>query len=79
MRFKIAELPGDVTWGQIFSAGIIAGIGFTMSIFIDNLAFTDAVMIDMGKATILVTSFAAAVLGLIAIYLTTKNKPVINQ
>lgn len=79
VRFKIAELPADVSWGQIFSAGIIAGIGFTMSIFIDNLAFTDAAMIDMGKATILVTSFAAAVLGLLAIYITTKDKKIINQ
>ncbi|EKD30978.1 MAG: hypothetical protein ACD_77C00438G0015 [uncultured bacterium] len=74
VKLKIAELPAEMKWSQIFSVGIIAGIGFTMSIFIDNLAFTDPAIIDTGKVTILGTSFIAAVIGLLAIYITTKDK-----
>lgn len=72
-KLKIAKLPAGVKWSQIFSLGIIAGIGFTMSIFIDNLAFTDSTLVDTGKVTILITSFVAAVFGLIAIYVSTKS------
>lgn len=79
VRFKFADLPGDINWFQVASAGVIAGIGFTMSIFIDNLAFSDQTMIDMGKAVVLFTSFVAAVLGLVAIYYSTKNYKPINN
>jgi NhaA family Na+:H+ antiporter len=79
VKLKIAELPNEIKWSQIFSVGIIAGIGFTMSIFIDNLAFTDFAIIDTGKATILGTSFLAALIGLLAIYITTKDKTTKNN
>ncbi len=71
VKAKIAELPKGTKWGQIFALGIIAGIGFTMSIFVDTLAFTNEEFIKLGKATILVTSFTAAIIGLVAILLTT--------
>lgn len=75
-KMKIAELPADLKWSQIFSMGIIAGIGFTMSIFIDSLAFSNEQMINEGKASILISSVFAAVLGVIALRLTTsKPKP----
>ena len=79
VKLKIAELPNEIKWSQIFSVGIIAGIGFTMSIFIDNLAFTDFAIIDTGKAIILGTSFLAALIGLLAIYITTKDKTTKNN
>jgi NhaA family Na+:H+ antiporter len=72
-KLKIAQLPLGVEWNQVFSLGIIAGIGFTMSIFIDNLAFTSPELIETGKATILVASFLAAIFGLFAMYFTTKT------
>lgn len=71
VKFKIAELPSGTKWKQIFALGLVAGIGFTMSIFIDNLAFGDESLIHLGKVAILITSFLAAILGLIAILLTT--------
>lgn len=75
-RLKIAELPGDLKWSQILSAGIIAGIGFTMSIFIDSLAFSNKQMINEGKASVLISSVVAAILGIIALRITTgKPKP----
>ncbi|MDD4638947.1 MAG: Na+/H+ antiporter NhaA, partial [Bacteroidales bacterium] len=69
-KLKLAALPEGVKWKQIFSVGIIAGIGFTMSIFIDNLAFENKLLVDTGKASILITSLAASVLGLVAVYIT---------
>ncbi len=74
VKLKIAELPVGVKWGQVLALGVIAGIGFTMSIFIDSLAFDNVELINMGKATILVTSSLAAILGLAAIALTCKKQ-----
>lgn len=75
VKTKLAELPGGVPWKQIFAIGMVAGIGFTMSIFVDNLAFSDPVHLNMGKATILVTSFVSAICGMLAVLLTTKKVP----
>lgn len=75
VKTRLAELPGGVPWKQIFAIGMVAGIGFTMSIFVDNLAFSDPVYLNMGKATILVTSFVSAICGMLAVLLTTKKVP----
>lgn len=77
VRLKLASLPQGAKWRQIFSLGILGGIGFTMSIFIDNLAFTDPHMINAGKFAILATSFLAACLGLAALYMTTNKKSIV--
>ena len=71
---KIAELPQGIKWKQIWAMGMIAGIGFTMSIFIDSLAFKDVDLVNLGKATILVTSTLAAVFGLLAMMITCKSR-----
>lgn len=65
VKLRIAELPQGTGWLQVIALGVVAGIGFTMSIFIDGLAFADQRLVDMGKATILITSAAAAVVGLL--------------
>ncbi|PKO97374.1 MAG: Na+/H+ antiporter NhaA [Bacteroidetes bacterium HGW-Bacteroidetes-7] len=79
-KMKIAELPEDLRWSQIFSVGIIAGIGFTMSIFIDSLAFSNELIINEGKASILISSVVAGLLGVIALRITTsKPKPKIRR
>ena len=69
---RIAQLPSGTQWKQIFALGIIAGIGFTMSIFIDGLAFESERLINIGKAAILGTSLVAALVGCLAVYLTSK-------
>ena len=82
VKLKLAQLPKNTTWIQILLLGIVGGIGFTMSIFIDNLAFTNQAFIDEGKLAILVTSCVSAIVGVIALkllYKFTKNKEVINQ
>ena len=71
VKLRVAGMPDGAKWRQIFSLGMLGGIGFTMSIFIDNLAFTDPHLVNAGKFAILVTSFLAACLGLAALYMTT--------
>jgi Na+:H+ antiporter, NhaA family len=73
VKLKFAELPSKTNWSQVFALGIVAGIGFTMSIFIDGMAFDNESITNLGKATILGTSFVAAVFGLFAILLTSKK------
>ena len=63
VKLGLAGKPEGTRWIQILALGILGGIGFTMSIFIDNLAFTDPAMINAGKLAILATSFLAACLG----------------
>jgi NhaA family Na+:H+ antiporter len=70
VKSGIAELPTGTKWKQVFALGIIAGIGFTMSIFIDGLAFSDENLINIGKAAILGTSLVAALAGCAAVYFT---------
>lgn len=57
-------LPEDLSWHHVLGAGMLGGIGFTMSIFITNLAFsTQSEMIDASKLAVFVASLAAGVLG----------------
>lgn len=74
VKLRIAELPQGTNWKQVWALGMIAGIGFTMSIFIDSLAFKDIDLVNLGKATILITSTLAAVLGLVAMMITCKKE-----
>jgi NhaA family Na+:H+ antiporter len=62
---KICTLPSDLKWNQIAAAGFLAGIGFTMSIFITTLAYDDPVLIDNSKIAILIASAVAGVCGFI--------------
>lgn len=62
----LLRLPEDLGWRHIIGAGILGGIGFTMSIFITNLAFSgDAAAIDAAKMAILLASVLAGVAGFI--------------
>jgi len=65
VRMKLGKLPGDLRWSHIASVGLLGGIGFTMSIFITNLAFSDAEVITASKMSILAASLIAALAGLL--------------
>lgn len=67
----------DVTIMQLLGAGCLSGIGFTMSIFISELAFTSDALIDQAKVGILVASFSAGVLGAVVLsyVLPGQNRP----
>lgn len=66
MRFARVDLKG-VTMAQLLGAGCLAGIGFTMSIFISELAFGNEALIDQAKVGILAASFIAGVLGAVVL------------
>jgi len=74
IKLKIARLPANVSWRHMTGAGILAGIGFTMSIFISNLAFTDPGDIQYSKIAVLLASLIATVAGLSVLF--TVKKPV---
>ena len=74
IKMRLAARPTGVTWKQMASIGMLGGIGFTMSIFINNLAFSSPELVDIGKISILITSASAAVLGLTAMSLSCKGK-----
>jgi len=60
----ISRLPLDLSWRHVFGAGLLGGIGFTMSIFITNLAFVgNAVEINGSKMAILLASLVAGTIG----------------
>ena len=61
----LCTLPTGISWKKLFGAACLAGIGFTMSIFITMLAFDDAEHILMSKTTILLSSLVAGIIGFI--------------
>uniref|UniRef100_A0AAU2VSR3 Na(+)/H(+) antiporter NhaA n=1 Tax=Streptomyces sp. NBC_00008 TaxID=2903610 RepID=A0AAU2VSR3_9ACTN len=61
-RFTRAELNKELAWADVFAVASLAGIGFTVSLLIGELAFTDADMINEIKASVLLGSLIAAVL-----------------
>ena len=63
VRLRLCELPQDVGWRHALLLGLLGGIGFTMSIFIANLAFTDPKLLAVAKFAILLASALAATLG----------------
>ncbi len=62
---KIASPPSGVTWTHIFGAGVVAGIGFTIAIFMTTLVFAGTPAADSAKIGIAAGSFISAVVGLL--------------
>ena len=60
---RIGVLPDEVTWGQILGAATLGDIGFTVSLFITQLAFSDAATTASAKLSILAASLLAAGVG----------------
>jgi NhaA family Na+:H+ antiporter len=73
VRLGIADLPAEVTWPQLISASWLAGIGFTMALFIANAAFADPILLDVAKFSILIASLLASVIGFGLLLLTTST------
>lgn len=68
---RIGSMPQGASWTQIIGIGLLAGIGFTMSIFIALLSFSDASMIAEAKFSILIASLISGLLGCILLSRTT--------
>jgi len=63
LRTGRGDLPGRVRYGHLMGGAVLAGIGFTISLFIADLAFDDPVLRDQAKIGVLAGSLLAAVLG----------------
>lgn len=71
---KLGELPKGASWSAVFGVACLGGIGFTMSIFINNLAFANPATVANGKISILIASLAAIILGFSVIRILLKRK-----
>jgi NhaA family Na+:H+ antiporter len=74
VKLKLAILPENVNIKQLAGVSILGGLGFTMSLFINNLAFTETAIIDSAKLGILIGSFTAGMLGYIVLRATLGSK-----
>ena len=69
VKSGLATMPEGASWRMLLAVACLGGIGFTMSLFVDSLAFTNLELVDRGKIAILMGSTAAAILGSLLILL----------
>lgn len=73
VRFKICQLPEGANWTHIIGVGLLAGIGFTMSIFIALLSFADPDTVAVAKFAILAASLLSGVIGFILLKMVSRK------
>ncbi len=73
IKFKWAELPPGSTWQHLIGAALLAGVGFTMSMFVTNLAFQNQELNMLSKAAVLIASLVAGLTGFIILRLNSKH------
>ncbi|MFN8533176.1 MAG: Na+/H+ antiporter NhaA [Dehalococcoidia bacterium] len=72
VRLRLAVLPAGVRWSQIGGVGLLAGIGFTVALFIAELAFDSPALVEQAKVGILTASVAAGLIGYLALRLSSR-------
>ena len=70
---KICKLPSDISWAQYYGLSLVTGIGFTMSLFIGSLAFTDPEYQTSVRLGVLIASLLAGIFGYLTLRFTTKS------
>ena len=65
VKSGVSPLPEGINWRGVLLVGVLAGIGFTMAIFVGGLAFSDAALLSAAKLGILAASATAAIVGLV--------------
>ncbi len=75
VKLKFAEMPSNSNWLKFYGVGILTGIGFTMSLFVGNLAFAEHLNeIDGVKIGVLTGSFLSAIVGYFMLLIVTRKK-----
>ena len=75
IKLKIAEMPNNANWLNLYGVGILTGIGFTMSLFVGNLAFVENVeYMDGVKIGVLTGSLLSTILGYFLLLISRKSK-----
>ena len=70
---KICKLPSDISWAQYYGLSLVTGIGFTMSLFIGSMAFTDPEYQTSVRLGVLIASLLAGIFGYLTLRFTTKS------
>ena len=73
-KLGIGQLPANSNFIHIIGLGLLAGIGFTMSIFISMLSFDNQVFIEEAKLSVLITSLIAGIIGYVILNLSSRRK-----
>lgn len=74
VRLGIGQLPEGVDWRQVYGVAVLAGIGFTMSLFVASLAFSQPELVATTKLAVLLGSLLSTIGGLNVIYLSSKSE-----
>jgi Na+/H+ antiporter NhaA len=74
VRTRVGALPAGTTWGQFGGAAAVAGIGFTVSLFVADLSFDDAALLSAAKAGILAASVLAGTIGFLVLSQTARHR-----
>jgi NhaA family Na+:H+ antiporter len=74
-RFGLADVPPDLSWTQIYGAAILGGIGFTMALFVSDLAIQDSQLLGFSKLAILVASAICAAGGYVVLRRSSASVP----
>jgi len=75
VRSKIAAMTEGLTWSGIIGVGILAGVGFTVALFISGLSFEDETLVATSKVAVIAASLAAGFIGYTYLRFTVKDKP----
>lgn len=77
IKLGIASLPKDATWKTLYGVAVLTGIGFTMSLFVDSLAYNDTKMFHFAdKLAILLGSLFSGLLGYTILHYSTKKRSI---
>jgi NhaA family Na+:H+ antiporter len=70
IKLKLASLPANASWLQLYGVSVLTGIGFTMSLFVDSLAFKDDALYEYAdRLAILAASFLSGIVGFLVLRL----------
>jgi len=74
VKLGLADLPEAVSWKQVVGVATLSGVGFTMALFVAQLAFVDVAQVDAAKLGILAASVAAGLSGFFVVAAATRGK-----
>ncbi|MCL4129395.1 UNVERIFIED_CONTAM: hypothetical protein GTU68_065435, partial [Idotea baltica] len=74
VKLGYSKLPNDVTWLGIYAASLLAGIGFTMSLFVGSLAFSSSEQINMVRFGVVVASMLSGLISIVVLFIRYRNK-----
>ncbi len=75
VRLRLCDLPAGASWRHIFGVGLLGGIGFTVSLLITDLAFSEELLADEARLGVLVASAIAGIVGFLFLWFTSPSRP----